>query len=429
MVQIFDNSMSPITKKIIDKDMSEGFEGMFANIANERRQSQANQLMQRENQAFKELTGMDISGIQDPNMRKEAFKQAFSAKQDTDFLEKIKRMNEPSEERQTEFTEDVPIKSSKKPSGKGIQELSDEQLVALHGSKRMKPIAQAETSRRKVLARNQPIPPEQMDLIHAVRNQEGFDDLDEIGQYRAYIDANVSPDYAEREAKLRTPSLDRKRKEFDTSYDLQKEFIEDTTQAYKGFETEMKPRLRQMVKLGEGEGDAKLIEPAAAAFLEFAGVPLGVLDNPSNELYHKLSQDLLKGLPETYGTRILKVEVENFLKTIPQLVNSANGRRMIASNMLKLGEMKEAYYREMRNQQQHYLSNQKPLPKDFQEQIFDNVKPQIDRITNEFIKLAEIKSVPKGTVPFFNPQGEVSFVPNNPQAMEWAEQNGGRRIW
>lgn len=64
MVQIFDNSMSPITKKIIDKDMSEGFEGIFANIANERRKSQAQELMKQENKAHPEL-----SGVHDPKMR------------------------------------------------------------------------------------------------------------------------------------------------------------------------------------------------------------------------------------------------------------------------------------------------------------------------------------------------------------------------
>ena len=112
--------------------------------------------------------------------------------------------------------------------------------------------------------------------------------------------------------------------------------------------------------------DEDLISPVSAVFLESMGIPLGALEDPSSELYQKLSLDLLKGLPDTYGTRILKVEVDNFLKTIPTLLNSADGRRMIASNMLKLGEMREVYYKEMRKQQKENLDSNK-FPKDFQQ--------------------------------------------------------------
>ena len=211
-------------------------------------------------------------------------------------------------------------------------------------------------------------------------------------------------------------------KQFDSVYDANKEFINETTTKYKSFESDTKPRLLQMRNIR----DEDLVGPTAAVFLESLGIPLGALEDPSSELYQKLSLDLLKGLPETYGNRILKVEVDNFLKTIPSLMNSANGRRMIASNMLKLGEMKEVYYNEMRREQKAAFDSGK-FPRDFQQRVFDQVKPQIDRINNEFVKLSEIKSVPQGTVPFFNPNGEVEFVPK--EHAQWASENGGRRIW
>jgi len=115
------------------------------------------------------------------------------------------------------------------------------------------------------------------------------------------------------------------------------------------------------------------------------------------------------------------------LKTIPSIMNSADGRRMIASNMIKLGEMKEVYYNEMRKQQKNSMDKKIPLSKDFQQEVFDQVKPQIDRINNEFVKLSEIKSVPKNTIPFFNPSGEIFFVPKEME--QWAQENGGKRIW
>jgi hypothetical protein len=89
--------------------------------------------------------------------------------------------------------------------------------------------------------------------------------------------------------------------------------------------------------------------------------------------------------------------------------------------------MKEVYYNEMRKQQMQYEDNGKPLPRDFQQRIFDQVKPQIDRINSEFVKLSSVKDVPKGTIPFFGPDGNISFVPE--EDVQWAETNGGRRIW
>lgn len=223
--------------------------------------------------------------------------------------------------------------------------------------------------------------------------------------------------------KLDEKKLVRQESGIERSYNNQKEFINDTTNSYKGFETEMKPRLLQMRNIP----DEDIIGPTAAVFLDAMGIPLGALENPSSELYNKLSQDLLKGLPETYGSRILKVEVDNFLKTIPTLMNSPDGRRMIASNMLKLGEMKEVYYNAMRSEQNKIEEGKQQYPRDFQQKVFDQVRPQIDRINEEFIKMSEVTSVPKGTIPFFAPDGQIKYVPK--EHAQWAQEQGARRIW
>lgn len=284
-------------------------------------------------------------------------------------------------------------------------------------------MAEQITRTPKTKVSESPVPPDQMEAIRRARSTPGFDEMDEIQQYRTLIDNNVSPVLSEKEAKLKTSQLERNEKSIESAYKNQKDFIDSTTSKNVGFQTEMKPRLLQMQKLN----DEELIGATSAAFLEAVGIPLGAIDNPESELYQKLSQDLLKGLPETYGNRILKVEVDNFLKTIPTLLNSPEGKRMIATNMLKLGEMKEVYYNEMRRQQMDFENRRVPLPRDFEQRVFDNVLPEINRINNEFLKLSDIKSVPKDHIPFFNPQGEVSFVPK--QDAEWAEKNGGRRIW
>ena len=161
-----------------------------------------------------------------------------------------------------------------------------------------------------------------------------------------------------KEKKLSADLTHRQEEDFKKSYDKDRPFIEDTTQAYKAWMTSEKPRLMQLRSIDP----EKLISATGAVFMETLGIPLGALDDPSSELFEKVSLDMLKGLPETYGNKIMKVEVENYLKTIPSLMNSPDGKRMIISNFLKLGEMKEVYYDAMRNQQTAILDNPNVTP-------------------------------------------------------------------
>ena len=369
-------------------------------------QHQEKQRDQQENEAVKNLIGKDISGIRDPKIRQEFVNMALqgqnqSEKFKSELLNNKKIIDQLEQDRNLEKGS----LSAYENDPKMAEQIS---RPAKQPTRRLSEI---------------PIDPEQKSNIAKARSIPGFDEMDELEQYKTLVDNGVSPELAEKESKLRGSQLERKHKEFDNSYKAQEDFINDTTKSYEAFETQTKPRLMQMQNIP----DEDVIGPTAAVFLEHLGIPLGALDDPSSELYNKLSQDLLKGLPETYGSRILKVEVDNFLKTIPTLMNSADGRRMIASNMLKLGEMKEVYYNEMRKMQKDAIDNRKNLPKDFQQRVFDQVKPQIDRINNEFVKLSEIKHVPKGTIPFFSPTGEINFVPK--EHAQWAQEHEGRRIW
>ncbi len=216
---------------------------------------------------------------------------------------------------------------------------------------------------------SQPIDPDQLKIIKDVRRTQEYKEASPLEKYQMMTDAGVSKENALAESDIAAKQETISTKSFDSSYKANEPFIKETTDKYVSFETETKPKLLQMQHIP----DEDLVSPTAAVFLDTLGIPLGALEDPSSELYSKLSQDLLKGLPETYGNRILKVEVDNFLKTIPTLLNSANGRRMIASNMLKLGEMKEVFYNEMRRQQKEALEKNK-FPRDFQQSVFDQVK-------------------------------------------------------
>jgi hypothetical protein len=371
-------------------------------------QQQQAEATRQENERIRELTGFDIEGVKDPKQRQKLAEMGFKSK-----LEAAQRQQELEQNRRllrgTEKLRELPEGS--------LSEYESDPYLAEKTTRTEKPT-------RPRLS-EEPITPEQMEKIRQARLTPGFDELDEVGQYRVMTGLGVSGPNAEREAKLRTSQLERTSKNVDKSYEAQKDFINETTDRYRAFETEFKPRLKQMLNIP----DEDLIGPTSAVFLDKLGIPLGALENPSSELYDKLSHDLLKGLPETYGNRILKVEVDNFLKTIPTLMNSPDGRRMIASNMLKLGEMKEVYYNAMRREQKSLLDADKAFPKDFQQRIFDQVKPQIDRINNEFIKMSAVTNVPKDEAPYFGPDGEIYFVPQTQDWLEWANEKGMKKLW
>lgn len=376
-----------------------------SNLMSERENKQAaEQEYQQQNQFYSQLSGRNLS--RDPAIRKLEIESALKGEQEgSKFSSKIAQNK--SVIRDIEKRRDLPEGS----------------LDAYVSDPKMAEQVTRPVKEPKKTQASQPIDPEQLNKIKEVRSRPGFNDLDEVEKYIEMTEAGVSRELAETESKLTGEKKKRQQAGFETSYKVQEDFINDTTSSYRAFETEVKPKLLQMRNIP----DKDIIGPTSAVFLEALGIPLGALDDPSSELYNKVSLDLLKGLPETYGNRILKVEVDNFLKTIPSLMNSSEGRRMIASNMLKLGEMKEVYYNEMRREQKKLLDEKKEFPRDFQQRIFDQVKPQIDRINEEFIKLSEIKSVPEATVPFFDPNGNINFVPK--EHVGWAKENGGRQIW
>lgn len=392
-------------KKTFGQKLAGGFNQALEIYAQHAEKEKTKKLMDKENQQLQSLVGEDISGL-NPELKKtvlaERLKGQASSKKTGDELAQNRQLLRAIE---------------------NSRNLEPGSLSAYESDPKMAEITSRPPKEPKKTQASQPIDPKQLETIQKVRSSPGYNDMDEVDQYRALTNAGVSKENAEVESKLTGNKLERQQKGIESAYKAQEDFINETTKKYSAFESETKPRLLQMQKLAN---DDDLIGPTASAFLETMGIPLGALEDPSSELYQKLSLDLLKGLPETYGNRIMKVEVDNFLKTIPTLLNSPEGRRMIASNMLKLGEMKEVYYNEMRRQQKSSRDSNKPLARDFQQEVFDQVKPQIDRINDEFVKMSEIKSIPKDTIPFFY-NGNIKFVPK--KDAQWASENGGRRIW
>ena len=191
------------------------------------------------------------------------------------------------------------------------QKLTSEEMSLL-SPKLQIDLAKLNSPNKKTQA-SQPIDEDQLKRIQNVRKEPTFQEKSPKKQYEALIDAGVSTENAHVYADISSKEEELNQKKFENAYKANEDFINETTKSARAYETETKPKLLQMQKVAS---DEELIGPTAAAFLETLGIPLGALEDPSSELYQKVSLDLLKGLPETYGNRIMKIEVDNFLKTI-----------------------------------------------------------------------------------------------------------------
>lgn len=100
----------------------------------------------------------------------------------------------------------------------------------------------------------------------------------------------------------------------------------------------LKGQLGKLEQLNKKE----LLTPAAVKTLNFFGVPLGVFDTADEQEFEKQALDLTANIQQDYGSRILQSEFNTYLRRIPTLLNSKEGRTRIIDNMKIYAEAKEA---------------------------------------------------------------------------------------
>ncbi len=141
--------------------------------------------------------------------------------------------------------------------------------------------------------------------------------------------------------------------------------------------------LDQMDKISS---KGNLPKPLAVSLLNKLGIPLGTLENADAEQFDKLSQELMKNIQGTYGSRILQTEVQNFMRSIPTLMNSSEGQKKLINQWKILNEGKKIYYdayKEIRKQ------NPKRLPPDLHEQVLESAESKLDLLADQFNKMNE----------------------------------------
>lgn len=168
-------------------------------------------------------------------------------------------------------------------------------------------------------------------------------------------------------------------------------------------------RLDRMEELDES---GKLTTPLMYQFLKSMGIPIGVLNNPETEEFIKLQEDFVRDVNDVFRGQIRVFEIQQYLKTIPTLLNSSEGRRRIIENRRLLSLAKRMRYDAYRdiikenkgvkprnlgiliedrigdkldNLQREYRNNlQKPLAmKDSQGRVYDIPLDKVDQAKNQ----------------------------------------------
>jgi hypothetical protein len=142
-------------------------------------------------------------------------------------------------------------------------------------------------------------------------------------------------------------------------------------------------RMRKLVHKGE------LTPPEAAAALDTlahgiwgVGINLKGMQNEDSQEFEKLSNDMLKGIQDIFGSRILKTEVDNFMKTIPTLLQSDSGKIAVIDNLKMLSE---ANLQEDKLAKQIVRDNGGKVPANLEQIVEEQLGDYLDELHERFV--------------------------------------------
>jgi hypothetical protein len=145
-------------------------------------------------------------------------------------------------------------------------------------------------------------------------------------------------------------------------------------------------------RMEELEKEGKLDTPGYLEFLQRSGLDIPALMNPGTEEFNKIAANFLRDAKAYYGGRVTNYEMEQFLKTIPNLSQSPEGRKRVIANLKNLARAKTERYQAYKDIKQH---NKGVIPVDIGEQVEDRIDTRMDHLAAQFKKdLA--KKVPEG---------------------------------
>lgn len=191
---------------------------------------------------------------------------------------------------------------------------------------------------------------------------------------------------AEKKAELREKHDMNKfeREKFDKEQKESKEYL---NKVYKKDQavTHNEARLGRMSKLID---NGKLDSPEFVAGLNTlshglwgVGLDLKSLQSTDTAEFDKLSHDMLNGIQDVFGGRILQSEVDNFLKTIPTATQSDEAKKAVIENLQMFNEAKKL---ELKTSRDIVRENGGVVPPDLEMMVNEKISPQLDEWAERF---------------------------------------------
>lgn len=336
--------------------------------------------MNQENEAFKREFGGDISGITDPKVRQEIFKQAMQVKMSPEMYNakygaKLGALQQSG-------------------LGKYLEGGQQERQPSVDRNK-VNEFGEMELGNVGVLS----MIPDQ-----AIFNAEMMGEHGLAQQFREHNKA-IQEESRHREKQQEKRELHKENLDYQ-SYKDNKDYIEKVISGYEGYKRD-RMVLDAMSNLSN---KGNLPTPFLAKSLEKLGLPIGILQNPDAEQFEKLSQELMKNIQGTYGSRILQSEVQSFMRSIPTLMNSPEGQKRLIQQWNLLNEGKKIYYDAYK---QVKKENPERLPRDLHEQVLERAEGALEKMSNRFRSLSQVPTdyvKSPGKVLVVDPYGEIGEI-------------------
>jgi len=150
--------------------------------------------------------------------------------------------------------------------------------------------------------------------------------------------------------------------------------------------------LADLDRFEELEKEGKLDTPGYVEFLQRAGLDIPALMNPGSEEFNKIANNFVRDAKNYYGGRVSNFEVEQFLKTVPSLSQSPEGRKRVIANLRRLNQGAVEYFNTAR---EITKENDGVPPYDLSEQVEERIEPKLNKLADRFKEDLK-KKVPAG---------------------------------
>ena len=161
-----------------------------------------------ENDALSKITGMNLTGITDPKLKKIAFSEALKGKSQGQLADQKAKQNKA-------IIDDLEEK-------RGLPKGS---LAAyVNNPKMAETVSRPQKDIKKTQA-SQPIDPDQLKLIKSIRNTPEFKEADPLTKYQMMTDAGISKENASEEADIAAKQSDLSQKSFESNYKANEDFF------------------------------------------------------------------------------------------------------------------------------------------------------------------------------------------------------------